>query len=112
MCIELRALNANTMLHVFPLSRIADLLDILGRAGYSGSVNLANAYHYVKIAAGSTYKTGFPTNKGFIEYSFILFGLFNALATFQRLMNLAFTNMLNGFVTVYLDDILVYSKTQ
>ena len=57
------------------------------------------------------HKTAFLTNEGLYEYVVMLFGLCNALATFQRLMNLTFADFINEFVTIYLDDILVYSGT-
>ena len=67
MCIDFKSLNANTRLDVFPLPRIADLLDKLGKAMYFSRINLALAYHKVRISAGDTYKTAFLTIKGYIS---------------------------------------------
>ena len=57
------------------------------------------------------HKTAFFTNEGLYKYVVMPFGLFNAPATFQRLMNLTFVDFINEFVAIYLDNILVYSKT-
>ena len=111
MCIAFCALNANTNLDVFPLPHIADLLDRLGKAKYFGSIDLATAYHQVRIAKGDTRKTEFFTNEGLYEYIVMPFGLFIVPATYQRLMNLIFADFINEFVTIYLDDMLVYSET-
>ena len=111
MCIDFHALNANTKLDVFPLPCIANLLDKLGKAKYFSSIDLATAYHQVRIAKGDTHKTAFLTNEGLYEYVVMPFGLCNAPATFQRLMNLTFADFINEFVTIYLDNILVYSET-
>ena len=60
---------------------------------------------------GDTHKTEFFNNKGLYEYLVMLFGLCNAPATFQRLINLMFSDFIDEFITIYLDDILVYIKT-
>ena len=111
MCIDFHALNANTNLAIFPLPCFADLLDRLGKAKYFSSIDLATAYHQVGIAKGDTHKTAFFTNEGLYEYIILPFGLYNAPAAFQRLMNLTFDDYINQFVTMYLDDILLYFET-
>lgn len=97
---------------MFPIPRIADLLDRLGRAKYFTSIDLATAYHQVRIAEGHEYKTAFVTPEGLFEYLVMPLGLTNAPATFQRLMNTTFSDMLNKFLCVYLDDLLVFSETE
>ena len=102
MCIGFHVCNYNTKLDVFYFPCIADLLDKLGKAKYSSKIDLATAYHYVSIAKGDIHKTAFLTNKGLYECFLILFGLYNAPVTFQRLMNLSFAGFINEFVTIYL----------
>ena len=67
MCIDFRALNVETKLDVLPLPRIVDLLDMYGKARYSSSVDLADAYHKMRIAAGYTHKLLFLAMKGNIN---------------------------------------------
>ena len=67
MCIHFKITYANTKLHVFPLPYIAGLLDKLGKSKNSGSIYIATAYHYIRIAKGDMYKTAFLTNEGFYE---------------------------------------------
>ena len=93
----------------FPLSCIVDLLDKMGKTKYFSYIDLALAYDQVRIANGDIHKTAFLTNKGL--YIVILFGLCNAYVTFQRLINLTFADFINEFVTIYLDNILVYFRT-
>ena len=111
MCIDFHALNAKTKLDVFPLPFIADLLNNLGKTKYFSSIDLATACHQVRIAKGDTHKTAFFTNEGLYEYVVMPFELCNAPAIFQRLMNLTFSDFIKKFVTIYLDDLLIYSET-
>ena len=112
MCIDYRALNRQTKLDVFPIPRIADLLDRLGRARFFSSVDLATAYHQIRIKQGHEHRTAFVTPQGLYEWIVMPLGLTNAPATFQRIMNLTFSDMLHKCVCVYLDDILVFSETE
>ena len=87
-------------------------MDKLGKTRHFSSIYLANTYHEARIAAGDTHKTAFPTNKGRYDYLVMPFGLYNTLATLQRLMNLAIAIIFNRFVTRYLNDILDYCETE
>ena len=112
MYIDYRALNYQTKLDVFPLPRIAELLDRLGRAHFFSLVYLATAYHQIRIKQGHEHRTAFVMPQGLYEWIVMPLGLMNAPATFQRIMNLTFSDTLHKCVCVYLDDILVFSETE
>ena len=111
MCIDYRALNKQTVKDRYPLPRIDLLLDRLGQAKVFSKLDLAQGYHQIAMADDSVEKTAFCTNIGQWEYLVMPFGLCNAPSTFQRLMNTVFEKELNSFILVYLDDILVYSRS-
>ena len=114
-CIDYRPLNSVTTPDLFPLPRIDDLLDQLGRSKFFSTLDLAAGYWQVKVEPGSREKTAFITSSGLYEFRVMPFGLKNAPAVFQRLMQqvLAGLNPVEGldFVVVYLDDVLVFSET-
>ena len=114
-CVDYRSLNAVTKADQFPIPRIDDLLDQLGKAKYFSTLDLASGYWQVQMHPGSAEKTAFITHQGLFEFNVMPFGLRNAPAVFQRLMQrvLAGLNPEDGpdFVSVYLDDVLVFSET-
>ena len=111
MCVDYRALNKQTVKDRYPLPRIDLLLDRLGQARVFSKLDLAQGYHQIAMERESVEKTAFCTNLGQWEYLVMPFGLCNAPSTFQRLMNEVFKQEINSFVLVYLDDILIYSRS-
>ncbi|MCV6575203.1 MAG: reverse transcriptase family protein, partial [Cohaesibacter sp.] len=111
MCIDYRALNKQTVKDRYPLPRIELLLDRLGQARVFSKLDLAQGYHQIAMSEDSVEKTAFCTNIGQWEHLVMPFGLCNAPSTFQRLMNTVFERELNSFILVYLDDILVFSRS-
>ena len=112
MCIDYRALNSATVRSRYPLPRIDELLDRLQGARVFSKLDLTSGYHQIRIAPEDVPKTAFLTRYGQFEFLVLPFGLCNAPATFQRVMNGVFSRDMDAFVIVYLDDILVFSKTE
>ncbi|GBG89995.1 hypothetical protein CBR_g50086 [Chara braunii] len=111
LCIDYRKLNAQTVKNAGPLPRIDDLLERLGGAKFFSKLDLKSGYHQISIRPNDCYKTAFKTRYGHFEWVVMPFGLTNAPTTFEATMTNEFRAMLDRFVLVYLDDILVYSRT-
>ena len=111
MCIDYCVLNCQTIKDRYPLPRIDTLMDRLGKAKIFTKLDLASRYHQIAMEGDSIYRTTFTTSLGQWEFLVMLFGPCNAPATFQRLMNKVFTAEVNGFILVYLDDILIFSNS-
>ncbi len=111
-CVDYRELNSTTKADLFPLPRIDDLLDLLGESKFFSTLDLASGYWQVRVHPDSVEKTAFVTHQGLYEFRVMPFGLKNAPAVFQRLMQrvLRGLNPEDGapFVSVYLDDILIF----
>lgn len=111
LCIDYRAINRVTKRNSHPLPRIDECLEQLGGARYFSSIDLKSGYHQVRIRPEDVPKTAFNTRYGSFEFLVLPFGLTNAPPTFQRLMNSVLGDCLDQYALVYLDDILVFSKT-
>ena len=111
MCIDYRGLNSKTIKNRYPLPRTDDMMDRLHGAKVFSKIDIRQAYNQVKIYPRDVEKTAFRTRYGHYEYLVMPFGLTNAPATFQHLMNGILRPFLDDFVIVYLDDILIFSKT-
>jgi hypothetical protein len=112
MCVDYRSLNEVTIKNKYPLPRIEDLFDQMKGASVFSKIDLRSGYHQLKIRESDIPKTAFCTRYGLYEYTVMSFGLTNALAYFTYLMNKVFMEYLDKFVVVFIDDILIFSKTE
>jgi hypothetical protein len=111
LCVDYRSLNAVTIKNKYPLPRIDILFDQLVGAQVFSKIDLHSGYHQIKIRAEDIPKTAFTTRYGLFEYIVMSFGLANAPAHFMYLMNYVFMPELDKFVAVFIDDILIYSRS-
>ncbi len=112
LCTDYRKLNDVTIKNKYPLPKIEDLFDQLTGARVFSKIDLRTGYHQLKIRATDIPKTAFTTRYGLYEYTVMSFGLTNAPAYFMNLMNKVFMEFLDKFVVVFIDDILIYSKSE
>jgi hypothetical protein len=112
LCVDYRPLNVVTIKNKYLLSRIDILFDQLAGAKIFSKVDLRSCYHQIKIRPEDIPKTAFSTRYGLYEYLVISFGLTNAPAQFMYLMNSVFMSELDKFVMVFIDDILIYFKSE
>jgi hypothetical protein len=111
LCVDYRPLNAVTIEKKFPLPRIDILSNQLAGAQVFSKIVLCSGYYQIKIRGEDIPKMAFTTRYGLYEYLVMSFGLINAPAHFMYLMNSMFMPELDKFVVVFINDILVYSKT-
>jgi hypothetical protein len=112
LCVDYRPLNVVTIKNKYLLFRIDILFDQLTGAKIFSKVDLRSCYHQIKIRPEDIPKTAFSTRYGLYEYLVISFGLTNAPAQFMYLMNSVFMSELDKFVMVFIDDILIYFKSE
>ena len=111
LCIDYRQLNKATVKNKYPLPRIDDLFDQLRGAKVSLKIDLRSGYHQIRIKNEDISKTTFRTRCGNYEFTIVPFGLTNAPAVFMCLMNGVFKKYLDKVVIVFLENILIYSRT-
>ncbi|KAF8700885.1 hypothetical protein RHS03_06604, partial [Rhizoctonia solani] len=112
LCVDYRGLDAITKHNHYPLPLISDLLDCVNGCTVFSKIDLKNAFNLICIANGNEWKTAFCTNLGLFEYLVMPFGLKNAPATFQALIQDILCNLLDFICVVYLDDILIFSCSE
>lgn len=109
--VDYRKINDNTKTDRYPLPNISDILDKLGRCQYFTTLDLASGFHQIEMHENSIEKTAFNTENGHYEYVRMPFGLKNAPATFQRVMDNVLKDLQHKICFVYMDDIIIFSTS-
>ncbi len=110
LCVDYRTLNERTIKDAYPLPRIQDTLDTLSTAKWCSTLDLASGYWQVELTPQARQAAAFCSRKGLFAWNVMPFGLCNAPATFQRLMDRVLAGMQWEICLVYLDDIIVLGK--
>lgn len=112
MCVDFRKLNDVTIKDRFPLPRIDDHIDCLGRNKYFSSLDMATGFHQIPLDQESVPLTGFVTPEGHYQYLKMPYGLANAPVVYQRIITKTLRESIeSGDILVYIDDVLILSKT-
>ena len=109
-CIDYRRLNSVSQVDAYPIPRVDELLDRLGKANFISTMDLTRGYWQVPVAEQDRHKTAFNSPVGFFQFRVMPFGLQGAPATFQRMMDRLLTGAYE-FAAAYLDDLVIYSST-
>ena len=112
MCVDYRGWNKVTNLNRYPLPQMNGLRDRVGGSTIFTKLFLKSGYNLIRIKEGDEWKTAFRTRYGHFEYLVMPFGLANAPATFQKMINEIFKDMIDLGVVIYLDDIPIYSENE
>jgi hypothetical protein len=112
LCVNYWGLNKVTIANRYPLPIMSELQDRVRGAKISTKIDLRNGYNLIRIKPGDEWKMAFKTWYGLYEYTIMPFGLSNAPATFQNMMNHIFRDLLDLGLIIYLDDILIYTDTE
>ena len=112
MCIDYRELNKVTIKNKYPLPRIDDFFDQLQGESVFLKIDLRSGYHQLRIGEVDIPKIAFRTHYGHYEFVLLPFGLTNAPAAFMDFMNMVFRDYIDKFIMVFIDDILIYSRSK
>jgi hypothetical protein len=111
MVVDFRRLNQHVITDPHPLPRIQNILEDLGGSMYFTAIDLLAGFYNLKIRAEDRHKTAFSTPDGHWEFIRLPMGLKNSPSIFQRLMNIVLTGCLGVYSYIYVDDVIVFSKT-
>jgi hypothetical protein len=112
LCMDYRALNEVIIKNKYPLPRIDDLFNQLRGACVFSKNDLRSGYHQLRVRECDISKIAFVSRYGLYEFMVMSFGLTNAVAYFMYMMNKVFMEYLDKFIVVFIDDILVYSRSE
>lgn len=112
MCVDYRMLNKKLIADKFPLPRVDEILDKLGRAKYFSVLDLFSGFHQIKLNSESRECTAFSTEKGIFHWKVLSFGLNVAPNSFSRMMSLAFSALPPNQSFLYMDDLIVIGTTE
>lgn len=110
MCVDYRRLNAIAEADAYPMPRVDDMIDALGKAKYITTLDLARGYWQVPVEKESRSRTAFATPYGLFQFRVMPFGLHGAPATFQRMMDQLLADC-TGYAAAYLDDVVIHSSS-
>ncbi|KRH94438.1 pol polyprotein [Pseudoloma neurophilia] len=112
LCLDFRPLNRVTVKDQYPIPRIDDIIEALAKVIYLSTLNATSGYLQIPLAEKNKQKTAFSWKNNLYEFNRMPFGLSNAPATFQRIMDKILKKEIGDFVMVYFDDIIVFSGSE